>query len=200
MIDTQIRTLIEKPLQLLGKGAIASGLTANKLSFIGFGLGIMAGFAIMAGLFIAALVLILLSRLCDGLDGTVARLTKPTNKGAFLDIALDFLFYSFIPLSFAIYNPDWALASAFLIFTFIGTGSSFLAYAIMAEKAPIKNKDKNRKGFYYLGGLTEGTETILMLCACCLFPLYFPYFAYLFGCLCLVTTALRIHQGYIDFD
>ena len=200
MIDTQIRTLIEKPLQLLGKQAIATGLTADRLSFIGFGLGILAGFSIIAGLFIAAFVLILLSRLCDGLDGTVARLTQPTNKGAFLDIALDFLFYSFIPLSFAIYNPDWALASAFLIFTFIGTGSSFLAYAIMAEKTNIKDKDKDRKGFYYLGGLTEGTETILMLCACCLFPTYFPYFAYGFGCLCLVTTTLRIYQGYIDFD
>ena len=199
MIDVQIRKWIDKPLQRVGKGALLLGLTANKLSFLGFGLGLIAGLSIMTGYFITGLILILLSRLCDGLDGTVARLTKPTNQGAFLDIALDFLFYSFIPLSFALYNPEWALPAAFLIFSFIGTGSSFLAYAIIAEKIDLKGEDGRRKGFYYLGGLTEGTETIALLCAFCVFPSYFPYLAYGFGCLCLLTTALRIHQGYHDF-
>lgn len=199
MIDAQVRRFIEKPLRLLGSYALKAGLNANNLSFIGFGLGIIAGLAILCGLFGAALVFILLSRLCDGLDGTVARLTQPTNQGAFLDIALDFLFYSFIPLCFALYNPDYALPAAFLIFSFIGTGSSFLAYAIIAEKINLKEEAGRRKGFYYLGGLTEGTETIILLCAFCLFPDYFAYLAYGFGCLCLLTTALRIHQGYVDF-
>ena len=200
MIDVQIRKVIDKPLTLIAKLALQAGLTANKLSFIGFGLGVIAALSIITGLFAAALIFILLSRLCDGLDGTLARLTKPTDQGAFLDIALDFLFYSLIPLSFAIYNPDWALPAAFLIFSFVGTGASFLAYAIIAEKTKIKEKEGRRKGFYYLGGLTEGAETIAILCAFCLFPAYFPYLAYGFGCLCLLSTALRIHQGYHDFN
>ncbi len=59
---------------------------------------------------------------------------------------------------------------AFLLFSFInGTGSSFLAYAIMAERSgsaglPAQQGHK-RKGFFYLGGLTEGAETILVLAA-----------------------------------
>ena len=31
------------------------------------------------------------------LDGSVARLTQPTDAGGFLDIALDFVFYATIP-------------------------------------------------------------------------------------------------------
>ena len=200
MIDVQIRKVIDKPLTLIAKRALRAGLTANMLSLIGFALGVAAAIAIITGFFITALIFILLSRLCDGLDGTVARLTKPTDQGAFLDICLDFLFYALIPLSFAIYNPEWALPAAFLIFSFVGTGSSFLAYAIMAEKTNRKADERRRKGFYYLGGLTEGAETIALLCAFCIFPAYFPYLAYGFGCLCLLSTTLRIHQGYHDFN
>jgi hypothetical protein len=35
----------------------------------------------------------------------VARLTTPTDRGAFLDITLDFLFYASVPLAFALADP-----------------------------------------------------------------------------------------------
>ena len=175
-------------------------ITADTVTIIGFCVGMLALPLLALGLPLWALLCIVLNRICDGLDGTVARLTKPTNKGAFLDIALDFLFYSFIPLSFAIYNPDWALASAFLIFTFIGTGSSFLAYATIAEKTGIDPSFKGKKSIYYLGGLTEGTETITFLCALCIWPQYFSVMAGVFSLLCLFTIAIRIYRGWIDFS
>ena len=199
MIDKQVRRLIDTPLTRLAKVMIRLGLDADKVTFIGFAIGVLAGIAIMFGQMEAGMALILLSRLCDGLDGTIARLQEPTDRGAFLDISLDFLFYSFIPLSFAVHDSANALAAAFLIFSFIGTGTSFLSYAAIAEKSGIDSEAKGQKGIYYLGGLTEGTETIIFLCICCYWPHHFIIFATIFACLCLITTAIRLYRGLIDF-
>ena len=199
MIDKQVRRLIDTPLTRLAKVMIRLGLDADKVTFIGFAIGVLAGIAIMFEQMGAGMALILLSRLCDGLDGTIARLQEPTDRGAFLDISLDFLFYSFIPLSFAVQDSANALAAAFLIFSFIGTGTSFLSYAAIAEKSGIDSEAKGQKGIYYLGGLTEGTETIIFLCICCYWPHHFIIFATIFACLCLITTAIRLYRGLIDF-
>jgi hypothetical protein len=60
---------------------------------------------------------------------------QPTDRGAFLDITLDFLFYASIPLAFALADPAAnALPAAVLLAAFIGTGSSFLAFAVLAER------------------------------------------------------------------
>lgn len=69
--------------------------------FIGLAVGWCAALAIACQWFWVGAILILASRLCDGLDGAVARLTQPTDRGGFLDISLDFLFYPAIPLAFA---------------------------------------------------------------------------------------------------
>lgn len=198
MFDTKIRSAIDKPMRLIARAASMCGMQADHVTWLGFITGISAGVAIMFGAFHWALFLLIFSRFCDGLDGTIARLTKPTDKGAFLDIALDFLFYSFVPFSFAIYDAANALAAAFLIFSFVGTGTSFLAYAIIAEKNNITPSPD--KGIYYLGGLTEGAETILLLCAFCIWPQSFIPLAVLFGMLCLLTTAIRLYRGMNDFD
>ncbi|EPR5291029.1 CDP-alcohol phosphatidyltransferase family protein, partial [Escherichia coli] len=53
------------------------------------------------------------------------------------------------------------------------------------------------KSFYYLGGLTEGSETILLFVLSCLLPAYFPWFAWVFGALCWMTTFTRVWSGYL---
>ncbi|WP_321160240.1 hypothetical protein [Marinomonas rhodophyticola] len=94
-------------------------------------------------------------------------------------------------------NPvDNALAASFLIFSFMGTGSSFLAFAIMAEKRKIERLEYGHKSLYFLGGLAEGTETIAFLVLICLLPSYFAVMAYLFGVICWITTVTRIYAGY----
>ena len=59
----------------------------------------------------------------------------------------------------------------------MGTGSSFLAFAIMAAKRGLSTDLRGRKSLYYLGGLTEGTETILFLALACLLPAWFALLA-----------------------
>jgi hypothetical protein len=97
-----------------------------------------------------------------------------------------------VPVGFAIADPANALAAAFLVWSFVGTGTSFLAFAIFAAKRGIATTARGTKAIYYLGGLTEGTETIAVFAAFCLFPRRFREIATVFGALCWVTTASRI--------
>ena len=176
------------------------GFNADQVTLTCFVLGMISAVLIIVGQFQIALVPLLLGRICDGLDGAVARQTVQTDRGAFMDIALDFLFYASIPLAFAIADPALnALPAAILLAAFVGTGTSFLAYATLAEKRGEKSTAYPSKSFYYLGGLTEGTETIATFTLMCLFPQHFALLAYIYATLCTLTTATRIIAGWQNF-
>jgi phosphatidylglycerophosphate synthase len=139
------------------------------------------------------LLLLLANRLADGVDGALAKRNGPTDLGGYLDIVLDFIIYAGAAFAFALAQPEHAVAAAFLIFSFMGTGSSFLAFAIFAAKRRLESEAVSaNKSFYYLGGITEGTETILLFVVVLLFPGWFPTAAYLYGALCWLTTIGRI--------
>ena len=125
----------------------------------------------------------------------------PTDRGGFLDITLDFLFYASIPLAFAVADPARnALAAAALLAAFMGTGSSFLAFASIAAKRGMTSTAYPNKSFYFLGGLTEAGETLAFFIAMCLWPQYFAWLAWSFCGLCVLTIAMRIYWGWLAFD
>ena len=197
MLDPITTKWIHPPLKAMAGILNRIGVTPNQLTVVGFLIGIAAIPSLYLQKYLVALVLIILNRIMDGLDGALARETRSTDAGGFLDITLDFIFYSGIVFGFALADPQAnALAAAALIFSFIGTGCSFLAFAVMATKNNIKNVVYPHKSLYYLGGLTEGTETIALFVLICLFPQYFPIMAYVFAGLCWITTILRIVAGY----
>jgi phosphatidylglycerophosphate synthase len=201
MLDRAIQTAIKPLLTKAAKALVKAGVSADGLTLTGFLVGMGAAVAIAFEAYLAGLVMLLVSRLMDGLDGAVARETTPTDRGGFLDITLDFLFYASIPLAFAIANPAQnALPAAVLLAAFIGTGSSFLAFAIVAEKNRIASTAFPNKSFYFLGGLTEATETIVALSAMCLWPAAFPLIAYGFAALCAITIVMRIAWGWQRFN
>jgi phosphatidylglycerophosphate synthase len=193
MLDARLRRLIDPPLDRLAAALHGSGLGANAVTVLGLGAGLLAVAALATQAFVAALVLILINRLLDGLDGALARRQGPSDLGGFLDITFDFIFYAAVPLGFALADPAAnGLAAAFLIFSFVGTGSSFLAFAVMAAKRGLSTELRGRKSIYYLGGLTEGSETIAAFVLACLLPSHFPLIALVFGLLCWITTVTRI--------
>jgi phosphatidylglycerophosphate synthase len=198
MLDRAALSLLKPLLARGAAGLVRLGVGADAVTWAGFAIGLLAAVAIAAGHPLIALVLLLLSRLADGLDGAVARLTMPTDRGAFLDITLDFVFYASIPLAFAIADPTAnALAAALLLAAFIGTGSSFLAFSLLAERRGLQAADYPQKGIYYLGGLTEGSETLICFCAMCLWPRHFALFAQVFAALCVLTLATRLRAGWL---
>lgn len=197
MFDRRAQALLRPVLNATARGLVRAGISADALTWLGFAIGIVAAMAIAWQAFGVGLVLLLVSRWLDGLDGSVARLTQPTDAGGFLDIALDFLFYAAIPLGFAVADPtNNALPTAVLLASFIGTGSSFLAFAALAEKRGLTDTALPGKSFYFLGGLTEATETIAVFAAMCLWPEHFGVLAYGFAALCAITTAMRVGWGY----
>ena len=201
MLDRAIQTAIKPLITRAARSLVRAGIGADSLTVTGFAVGMAAAVAIAFEAYIAGLVMLLISRLMDGLDGAVARATTPTDRGGFLDITLDFLFYASIPLAFAIAHPAQnALPAAVLLAAFIGTGSSFLAFAIVAEKKKLTSTALPDKSFYFLGGLTEATETIVALSAMCLWPAAFPLIAYAFAALCAITIAMRIGWGWQRFQ
>ena len=200
MFDAQLRPLIDRLLNPIGRGLVTLGVTANQVTMIGAAFGLIAAGCAAAGLFYPALWFVIANRFIDGLDGAVARASLSSDFGGYIDIVSDFIFYSAFPLAFAVARPETALAAAFLIFSFIGTATSFLGFAILAEKHQVTTQIRGKKAFYYLGGLTEGTETILLFLAMLVWPDYFKHMAIIFGILCWVTTGTRIYAAYRQFN
>ncbi|GAB5389649.1 MAG: CDP-alcohol phosphatidyltransferase family protein [Alphaproteobacteria bacterium] len=192
MLDSHIKPAIDPIIDKLGAGLARIGATADVVTVVGFVIGIGACIALAFQLYWVALALLLLNRIFDGLDGAVARHLGSTDFGGYLDITLDFFFYSGFVFAFAIGHPDQALVAAFLIFSFIGSGSSFLAYAIVAAKLGLSTDARGKKSFYYAGGLAEGTETIVSFVLICLFPAWFFWIAVIFGSMCWITAISRL--------
>jgi len=197
MLDHRVNTIIHPIMSGLANH-IPRQISANTITIFGFAIGVMVVPLLWLNLYSTAMVVILVNRFFDGLDGAVARKFGPTNLGGYLDITCDFIFYSVVIMGFALAAPEKnGLAAAFLIFSFIGTGSSFLAFAAAAGKQGISSYTHGLKAFYYLGGLTEGTETILFLVIICMYPEHFPIMAVVFGSICWITVLGRFGSAFI---
>jgi phosphatidylglycerophosphate synthase len=201
MLDRMALKLVRPAVEAAASRLSARGLTADQATLTGFGFGMLAAVMIASGLTTAAILPLLVNRALDGIDGALARRAGATGRGAFLDIALDFVFYAAIPLAFAVCAPEEnALAAAVLLAAFVATGTSFLAFAVIAEKRGLRSTEYPSKSFYYLGGLTEGTETILCFLAMCLWPQHFAAIAIVYAALCAVTALTRLIAGWTMFD
>lgn len=200
MLDRAATALIRPAVQALARQLVRTGLGANQVTLAGFAIGMLAAACVATGNMLLAIAAILASRLCDALDGAMARLAQATDAGGFLDITLDFLFYASIPLAFAVAHPEHnALAAATLLAGFAGTMSSFLGFAVIAAKRGLGNLDYPDKSIYFLGGLTEATETLAVFIAMCLWPQHFALLAYSFAALCAITTVMRLWWGWRTF-
>ena len=196
MLDHRINKIIHPIMNGLANH-IPRQISANTITLAGFAIGVMVVPLLWLKLYSAALAVILVNRFFDGIDGAVARKNGTTNLGGYLDITCDFIFYSVVIMGFALAAPENnGLAAAFLIFSFIGTGSSFLAFAAAAEKQGISSDSHGLKAFYFLGGLTEGTETILFFIILCMYPECFPILAVVFGSICWITVLGRFGSAF----
>jgi phosphatidylglycerophosphate synthase len=200
MLDATLTRLLRPALTAVARVLVRLGCSANALTFTGFALGMGAATAIALGAMGWGAALVAASRLADGLDGAVARQTQPTDRGGFLDITLDFVFYASIPFAFALHQPQAnALAAAALLMAFMGTSASFLAFAAVAAQRGLVSTQWPDKSMYFLGGLAEASETLAVFMAMCLWPQAFAHLAWGFAALCAITTALRVVWGWRAF-
>ena len=191
MFDARLRPLIDPPLNAIGRTLARVGVTANALTFTGLALGLGGAAAIAVGHIGWGLALIIANRLLDGLDGAVARVRGPSDLGGYYDILADFAFYVSIPLGFGILAPANTLPALVLVASFVLTGVSFLAFAVMAAKRGAQTAAHGRKSFFYSTGLAEGAETIAVFIAMCAAPAWFGAIAYAYAGLCVLTVVQR---------
>ncbi len=199
MFDAKLRPLIDPPLDATGGWIARRGIGPNAVTLLGLVPAIAAVFAIAEGQFGLGLAFVLLNRLLDGLDGAVARATRQTDFGGYLDIVADFAFYVAVPVGFGFTAAGNAVPAMVLIATFTLTGISFLAFATLAAKRRIETDAHGRKSFFYNTGLVEGTETIMVFVLMCLFPAQFALFAWVYAGLCLLTVIQRTAFAYVTF-
>jgi phosphatidylglycerophosphate synthase len=199
MLDARLRPLIDPPLNAVGQKLASIGVTANGLTFTGLALGLVGAASIAFGHIGWGLALIIANRMCDGLDGAVARVRGPSDLGGYFDIVADFAFYVSIPLGFGILSPANTLPALVLVASFVLTGVSFLAFAVIAAKRGDKTEAHGKKSFFYSTGLAEGTETIAVFIAMCLFPAWFAWMAYGYAALCVLTVFQRSLMARLAF-
>jgi phosphatidylglycerophosphate synthase len=194
MLDGMMRPVIDAPLNWGGRRLAGLGVSADAVTLIGLGFGLLAAALLAMGLGGVWVVLPLLaSRLSDGLDGAVARARGKTDFGGYLDIVCDFAFYGAIPLAFVLRDPMAnGAAGAFLLATFYVNGATFLGYAALAARHGLETTGRGEKSLYFTAGLMEGTETILCFLVVALWPASFVAVAWVFGALCLVTALSRV--------
>ena len=191
MFDARLRPLIDPPLNAAGRHVAAWGITANQATLSGMVVGLGAAVCIWQGHDLAALGLVLLSRLLDGLDGAIARASQGSDLGGYLDILCDFVFYIAVPVAFGFRDPANLPAALVLTGAFALTGVSFLAFATIAGQRGMETTAHGKKSFFYSTGLAEGAETILAFVLMCLWPEHFNAIAWAYAGLCLLTVVQR---------
>jgi phosphatidylglycerophosphate synthase len=193
MLDGWARRQIDALVAPVAVCAAGAGLSANAVTLASCAVGLVAAAAIAEGWFLAGLVLILASRFGDALDGAVAGIGGRTDFGGYLDIVLDFVFYGAVPMGFVLADPAAnALPGAALILSFYINGSSFLAYAAMAERQKLTTGVRGAKSLYFTSGLVEATETIAAFALACLLPAWFPVIALVLAAMTFYTALARI--------
>jgi phosphatidylglycerophosphate synthase len=200
MFDTALRRLIDPPLNRAAGWLASAGISANALTIVGALSGLGCAVAISQQQFAAGLLLLLVNRTLDGLDGAVARINGPTEWGGYLDTLADFLLYVSVPVGFGWASAVNQLPALLLVASFTLTAVSFLGFAAIAARHGEEDGVHGPKAFIYSTGLMEGGETIAFFILFCLLPGYFPTLAYLFAALCILTVAQRITRAAKSFD
>lgn len=190
MLDQWTRAVVAGPLDRLAGVLERRGVRPGAVTGAGFALGVGACVAAGTGRWNVALGLWLANRLADGLDGPLARLHGATDLGGFADILADFAVYAGFVLGVAVAVPDARLACVALLVAYYLSGTAFLAWSTVAERRRRERPDE--RSLHFVGGLAEGTETILAYVAFCLAPDHAAIIAWTFTALVAVTVLQRL--------
>ncbi len=191
MLDSTVRKTVSGLLEPLGRRLYKKGIRANAITLIGWVFGLSSCLAVLDRLWKVALVLWLVNRAIDGVDGSVARASKPTKLGGYLDLIADFSIYGGFIAALAVVEPESRLALIVLFFTYYLSGVAFLAFTSLTSGENIGGNDG--RSIRFLGGLAEGTETVLVYVLFCLFPNRSDQIAWVFSGLVFITAIHRVY-------
>jgi phosphatidylglycerophosphate synthase len=184
MLDGLLRPKILPAMDSMAIRLSQSGLSANALTLIGFAFGFAGCFSVGMQMYPLGLILILIGRFFDGLDGGVARATSETDLGAFLDMFCDYTVYAAFPFFFMLSSTEHSMAAAILLLSYLLMGMAYLSYNFYALKRGMSETTN--------GGFVESAEMMVFIALCCFYPPGFSAFAAVFALMCLATSLWRV--------
>lgn len=190
MLDAPVRRALAPTLDRAARWLAAWGVRAGALTTAGWLAGVGACAAAALRLWPLALALWLGNRLLDGLDGPVARLGSPTDRGGFLDIVADFSVYGGFVVGVAIGVPAARLACVVLLAAYYVSGTALLALSSLTERRALPGGDD--RSLRFAGGLAEGTETVVVYVLFCLLPQQAAGIAWGFAAAVGITAVQRV--------
>lgn len=200
MLDRMSRAVLERPLGRLVRVLDRPAVTPDRLTVLGLVLGLGGAALAAVALWWAALLLWLVSRLADGLDGPLARRRRSRGAaasgeaGGFLDITADFAVYGAFVVGVAIGWGGSLLPFLAVLLAYYLNGAAFLAFSSIAERTGRRLEDGRSLSF--IGGLAEGTETILVHSLWCLAPVYAGPIAWVWAAVVGASAVQRMIGGY----
>jgi phosphatidylglycerophosphate synthase len=199
MLDAPLRRLLDPPLSRAATALDRPWISPDRLTAAGLVLGLASAVAAALGWWTTAAVLWLVSRLADGLDGPLARRRRArghgdAGAGGFFDITADFTVYGATVVGVAIGagGPLWPFLLVLL--AYYVNGAAFLAFSSIAERAG-RTLDDGRS-LSFLGGLAEGTETIVVHTVWLLLPFWAGEIALGWAAVVAISAAHRVVAGY----
>lgn len=195
MLDAPVRRVLGPALDRAAAPLDRLGVHPVAVTTTGWVVGVGACFAAGAGEWRLALVLWLLNRLADGLDGPLARRRSPTDLGGFLDVLADFSVYAGFVVGVAVAVPEARLACVVLLTAYYLNGVAFLALSPLLER---RGATGDGRSLLFVGGLAEGTETVLAYVVLCLVPDHAETVAWVFAAVVGVTVVQRVGLGVLE--
>ncbi len=204
MLDNATRRMLDPGLRRVAAAIDRPWVTPDRLTLVGLLVGLGSAAAAATAWWLPALALWLANRALDGLDGPLAR-RRNTHKGpgtsqagGFLDIACDFTVYGATVVGVAVgavrtMDADW-LPFMLVLLAYYVNGSVFLAFSSIAERTGRRIDDGRSLSF--LGGLAEGTETVLVHSLWLIVPQYAEVIALVWAAVVAVSASQRIVAGY----
>lgn len=194
MLDRYVRRAASPVLDGIGGRLADAGLPAGAVTATGWVLGVGACVSAASGVWAAALGLWLANRLSDGLDGAVARSLRPTAWGEFLDIVSDFSIYGGFVVAVAVAVPSARLACVVLLFTYYLSGTALLGLSSLLDRRRRRSPAEAGEGrsLHVIGGLAEGSETVIVYVLFCALPGSAAQIAWGFAGAVALTAAQRI--------
>jgi phosphatidylserine synthase len=196
MLDRYAREALQPLTDRASSGLVRLGVSAGAVTASGLALGLAAAAAAATSRWTLALVLWLVSRGADGLDGPVARRTTGGSElGGWFDIVADFTVYGAFVVGCAIGRPDARVALVVLLLTYYVNGTAFLAFSSAVERRRHRTGLEDERSFVFPRGLAEGTETIAVHALLVAFPSAMAPIAWAFAVAVVVTIGQRVRTA-----
>ncbi len=194
---SKIETIVENIVKKLFLGNISP----NQLTLLGLLFGLMSalfiflsGFPALDIIFIImGLTFMIISFVFDALDGTLARLSEPSEFGGILDIFCDRTVEIFIII--AIISTDPPLLMWGGIFSLAAMVLCITMFLVVGGAVKAEDLSKAQKVIYYRKGLMERSETFLFLIFIIIFPYLRWILLWIFSILILITALLRLYDA-----